>query len=382
MTPRDRQTLDELVRVTQSQAPPKVDAARMGMRLTAAFRNRVQTQRERGEASHAGPAAKAGPGRYLGFALVGSLVLAVGWVAMRGRATEDPGAHVGARASAVSRSAPPAAPARAAPTGADQVQSPRAGRVLVAGPGGLRVQHADAWWKLAAGSTAAVLSNRPGSVQIELRQGRLDARVTPGSQADSFIVRAGDTEVAVRGTQFSVERGRDAVEVSVGAGVVAVRARGSNEETRLSAGDVGRFRHGRRLPEELDPAASMPARTIQRAQPAQAGARPRGGSERGPAEDEPRVAPAGEPAERAFGRVRAELQTCFERHTPDRGGLSIVVESQLSLEVRRDGSILGLYARPPLAPAVAACASAALREQRLPASSAGYRVERPIRLGR
>lgn len=94
------------------------------------------------------------------------------------------------------------------------------------------------------------VSRGGGGVLIEMRRGRIELEVAKRSGRPPLVVRAGDTEVVVVGTRFSVDYGDGgadgadgevAVEVSEG----AVRVRRQRQETPVSAGQRWTSRGGR-----------------------------------------------------------------------------------------------------------------------------------------
>ena len=97
-----------------------------------------------------------------------------------------------------------------------------------------RVEHPGrASWVLAPGSRGRVLS-ASGVLRIALERGSLDAEVLPSRgaaaqtqyPAESFIVEAQGTEVAVHGTQFRVALSGERTRVTVSQGQVVVRPLG------------------------------------------------------------------------------------------------------------------------------------------------------------
>ena len=279
------------------------------------------------------------------------------------------------------------------------------GASVVAGPEQLvRVQHVDrAMWELAAGSGAHLSDAGTGVLCVELEHGALSAVVTP-SRAESFIVRAGGTEVAVHGTRFRVELDERRVIVSVSEGEVEVRPLARTTRARLTAGMSAVFVAGVpelaalasepvSPPEAVLPEAVLPAPAVASA-PAGPARKSVASAQRSasaprrsvppPGAEPPASAAAAEvPAavrDAAIARVTEHIQDCFRRHTSGQGPVSIEAATQVSLEVQPSGLILGVSLDPPLAPQVEACVASALATLNLGASEAGYRVKREIRL--
>jgi ferric-dicitrate binding protein FerR (iron transport regulator) len=404
MKPRDRRWLDACIAALRGQAVPGIDAEAVKTRLLAELRRRWPV---------ASPATGArGPAWRLpaSWALAAA-ALCLAWPLSRLWPSNGGGTGPGTVPVAV-------APAPDVSAEARLVERPAAGSRLSAEDGELRVDQGGARWTLSLGSSARIVSAEPGRLRVELARGRLAAEVTSSPGVESFIVLAGDTEVAVRGTRFSVERAVDHVAVAVSEGEVAVRGPGSPDATVLAAGGSGRFVAGRRLSAEppraderaessadrsASAAATLPRAARSPSGAARAGGDPASRSARGLAPrsasgppPSPRAVESGpdgalaasEPAadarvvDAAYQSVQAGLQSCFERHTSGRGAVHVAVDARLSLEVRHDGRILGLRVEPPLAPAVEACAAAALDRLRLGTSPAVFRLDRAIHLSR
>ncbi len=85
---------------------------------------------------------------------------------------------------------------------------------------------------------------RPGSgVMISMAQGKVGLEVGKRGNRDPLIVRAGDTDVIVVGTQFTVDfDGHDNVDVRVTEGVVKVVRKG--DEARVAAGQAWQTTRG------------------------------------------------------------------------------------------------------------------------------------------
>ncbi len=399
---KPRDPLAELVTQVRADKPPALDLPKLEARLTA----ELEAARARGElqprASRADAARRMAPW----LAVAALLVLGIG---------------LARELTSLSHEAAPGDVAVAArPLDGDALAfgaSVAAGSEQV-----VRVEHdRRAAWELAAGSGAHLIDAGAGVLCVELERGALSAVVTPG-RAESFVVRAHGTEVAVHGTRFSVELEGERVIVSVSEGEVEVRPIARTTRVRLDAGMRSIFVAG--VPESAAlaaPALSAPAPEAPGGEPATAAAPgPRrsepGSPARGAASPSRKATAAGaapravaatpsaalqaegagvppvpsaaaadgevavEVADAAIARVTEHIQSCFRRHTSGAGPVSIEAATRVSLEVQPNGLILGVSLDPPLAPQVEACVASELATLNLGASASGYRVRREIRL--
>lgn len=400
---KPRDPLSELAAVVRSEKQPELDLARLEARLVAQF----EAARARGELR---PKVRPDAAHRLApwLAAAALLVLGIG-LAREWTSLAEDAAPRGGAALVAARSLDGEALAL--------------GASVVAGPEQVvRVEHAErAMWELAAGSGAHLTDAGDGVLCVELEHGALSAVVSP-SRAESFMVRARGTEVAVHGTRFRVEMDERRVVVSVTEGVVEVRPLERSTRARLTAGMRAAFVSG--VPEadalvapaltapaaperssdpaapvpvapaspasqtspEREAAAVAPARKSAAAEPALRNVPRSASASRGSAPaagTEPQVSAAQVPAavmDAAIARVTEQIQGCFRRHTSGQGPVSIEAATHVSLEVQPSGLILGVSLDPPLAPQVEACVASALATLNLGASEAGYRVEREIRL--
>lgn len=258
------------------------------------------------------------------------------------------------------------------------------------------VQHSGrASWLLLPGSRARLGSAGP-VVRVELEQGSMSAHVRPSEQPEAFVVQAGGTEVAVRGTRFSVSLQGERVRVEVVEGSVQVRPTGQSAGTLLGEGMRGDFLAGELLPPPaaqaqppaLSPGAGLDAepapepragRAVDRA-PARAPAARRGPAPE-PASDAP-AAPRDPASERALQGVIERVHACFRRHLPGSSELGIEVSTRVLLWVEASGQLLRVDFEPPLAPSIESCAAEQLAQFRAAPSPQGYRVERDVVLQR
>lgn len=300
-----------------------------------------------------------------------------------------------------------------------------------------RVEHPGrASWVLAPGSRGRVLSAAHGVLRIALEQGSLDAEVLPSpgaltqprDPAESFIVEARGTEIAVHGTRFVVTLSGQRTRVAVSQGQVVVRPLGQHLGTTLAAGMSAEFRAGvvepavppvPPVPAEPAtsspssapsaaaasspsgvPGAAAPARAVLRpvrplsaaaapagkAAPAREAAPQRAASGRHSPLPAPSSrqsqAPSAASVESALRAITERVQDCFRRHTSGPSELAIELATELAFSVEPSGELLQADFEPPLAPAVEACVAAELQPLRLAPSPEGYRVQREIRLHR
>lgn len=275
-------------------------------------------------------------------------------------------------------------------------------------------------WELARGSRARMLEaqmpGRQGALRIELEHGTLTASVEPGGSAESFIVQARGTVVAVHGTRFEVAIEAERVRVSVSSGVVEVRPLNGGSRHLLSAGMRGSFvrgvlspeldrapreefarsrqpeaesqaMSGVQLPSPLAPRSPLAPPSPPPSRSSEAERRPAPASAEPSASQAPKAAPApltfapDELIQRATVRVTERIESCFRRHTPRQGPVSIQVATHLSLRVQPSGLLLEVSLDPPLAPLVERCVARELGDLNLGVSQSGFRVEREIRVG-
>jgi hypothetical protein len=96
-------------------------------------------------------------------------------------------------------------------------------------------------WVAERGAKVRVVEDSADRVVLALDEGALIAEVIPRPIPDRFVVIAGHTRVAVRGTIFRVAREGDHVDVSVTRGVVAVGPEGASSGVSLVAPRSGVF---------------------------------------------------------------------------------------------------------------------------------------------
>jgi hypothetical protein len=129
--------------------------------------------------------------------------------------------------------------------------APDAARAVVAGPPPIRVETAgpsrldlgDA--TIDAGPATAFVVSRPdGGVLVALARGKVELEVAKRGARPPLVVRAGETDVVVVGTRFTVDYGdgRGDVDVQVRDGAVSVVHQ--REATRVAAGQAWQRRTG------------------------------------------------------------------------------------------------------------------------------------------
>lgn len=375
LTPDSR--LDRLLREVRAQRPPEPRGAALPARLREELRSLAAQPRSAQRRTRAGRIA------LWQLAAAAALLAAGGLFVLRAFGPER---------------VQPQPTASARPALATVGEQPLAvGATLEAGSAPRLVEHPGrASWVLLPGSQASLRSAEP-VLQVELEQGSLTAQVQPSERAESFLVRARGTEVAVHGTRFGVSLlGGDRVLVEVSEGTVQVRPSGQSAGTVLREHMRGEFVAGALLlaaapqvkPPVLPPESSAkPAPATPPPAPAPVAPTP------------PPPAPPPEPAtakppplsvappldaasERALKAVTEHVQDCFRRHLPGSRELGIEVSTRLGLWVEANGQLLRADFEPPLAPGIEACVSEQLAQFRAAPSPEGYRVERDLVLQR
>jgi ferric-dicitrate binding protein FerR (iron transport regulator) len=283
------------------------------------------------------------------------VALAVGWFAAGGRvpiaAPSLPDAH------------PTAIDGAALADGA-RVEAPVAD---------VAVEHAQhSQWTLERGGRAKV-TRSGGVVRVELEQGAVVARVVPSSKAETFVVEAAGTRVAVHGTTFRVALAHHHVEVSVTEGTVLVGPRGEPGSGReISANESSNFTlAGAPLSAELT--ARVPVRRR--------------------APDRRSTPSAERPRELATQPSIAEVETmvsqllelgasCFQSRTATANGVRVTASTQLTLRALPEGHVELVGLDPPLAPAVQACVTEGIQKLSIAPSQNGIQITRRMELER
>ena len=92
--------------------------------------------------------------------------------------------------------------------------------------------------------TAFAVTRPGGGVLIAVARGRVELEVGKRGERPPLVVRAGDTDVVVVGTRFSVDYGDGSGDVDVRVTEGAVRVVHLRQETRVAAGQAWRTRDG------------------------------------------------------------------------------------------------------------------------------------------
>lgn len=261
----------------------------------------------------------------------------------------------------------------------------------VPGAGAALVTPRRAIWALdpaGEGSAKAVLTKATSAtLVVALERGALEADVTPERDGEAFAVdvagAAGTTRVAVHGTHLRVARKGDHVTIDLSEGVVVVGAPGTGLTTGLEL----------RAPAHLEleaGAAPSAAQVTRDARPAWAldlvaAGQPPAGSASAAAPVDPvpdpdpestatkpnparPVAPPPAPVAlteaRALAAIQVDLKRCVAQAAVP-GAVRVSIDSELSVEVRADGTVAGTRFTPPLAPAIQECASGAIFARRI-----------------
>jgi hypothetical protein len=294
---------------------------------------------------------------------------------------------------------------------------------------------------LGTGTRAHVEPSSPAIV-VRLEQGSLRAEVVPSPEAETFVVRVGETAVAVHGTAFTVERVGDRAVVEVEHGSVVIgsyarrgtaprwlmlgpsRASFSLDGARVAAFDGPAPRTG------AGPVAAVPReRATQggRADPVSTGATdPAGPSAPVAAASRPAQAPLGskhetaspangqpptpaalaasgaaspegapadahaaelaeslsaEAARPALDALRVAIRGCLASvlDAPSREGVKVSVQTTVHITVAPDGHVSFGRFDPPLGPKAQACASEALVKAKFPPARSQSSLRLPLR---
>jgi hypothetical protein len=249
-----------------------------------------------------------------------------------------------------------------------------------------RFEHAGlASWVLEPNTQARVTEQRD-VILVELDEGAVQVDVVPQPVAERFVVLAGKTRVAVRGTLFRVARIGEQVEVDVEHGTVSVGEAGEHGEavvaspereapiTLVRGPSGGTFRldghPGQVRPVKLfsgQPAGEQGANTHAEADPPSppppsenkpAGSARASGSTPSPTHGEPARPAQGVDQSALKARATAAAATCFEQNARLPAGVNVTVTTTLSLELGANGKITSYTFSPTLAPAVVSCFAA------------------------
>lgn len=217
----------------------------------------------------------------------------------------------------------------------------------------LVVEHAGrASWTLAPGGRARLVSvGRYLTVRLE--QGMIDARVVPQNQPESFAIQAGETRIAVRGTEFRVDLMEQHAAISVARGTVVVGAVSELGDTNgwvLHAPASGDF--------SLDGAARATHLKGNVSEPASAAEPVVGPITPAVKPSTPKTTGQRVSLDAALERIAAAAQVCFTQETPSQGGVLVSASTRLKITVTADGKVASVRFEPPLSTAVEDCTRA------------------------
>lgn len=250
----------------------------------------------------------------------------------------------------------------------------------------LTVTHAErAQWTLAP-SSSAVLAGRDERITVHLERGSVLSHVVPNPKPETFVVEAAGARVAVHGTVFSVKLSGGLVIVDVQEGIVGVGPLGSAPAFFVKAASHAQFAadgrsgsiDGKRVGISAEARGDVVKPTAARGSFAPAPG------------DAPSQAPAAElPEEPSINDIEAGVAhivdataACFRERTPGNDGVEITVRTALSLDILDSGAVADVDFQPPLSPAAAACANAAIAQVQFAPSQHGGKVTRLLELKR
>lgn len=240
-----------------------------------------------------------------------------------------------------------------------------------------------ATWTLGA-SSSAVLSEKGERIGVRLERGSLLVKAVANPSAETFVVEAAGTRVAVHGTVFRVALEGGRVIVKVREGAVAVGPIGAVPAFFLKAPAHGDFAadgrsgsiDGRPLG-ETEERLAQPLRLTPPPAPSASGrAAPPAGTDELPAE------PSISDIEAGIARIVDVTSDCFSRNTKSAEGVQITVRTALSLQIVSSGGVSDVDFQPPLSPDVEQCAASSISEVTFSASKQGAKVTRMLELKR
>ncbi|MCA9628919.1 MAG: FecR domain-containing protein [Myxococcales bacterium] len=226
------------------------------------------------------------------------------------------------------------------------------GRLIKSEGAPVVVEHAGrATWTLGPGGRARLVSTGR-YLTVRLEQGVIDASVVPRHLPESFAIQAGETRIAVRGTQFRVDLQEQHAKVDVAHGTVVVGLAGEPGDTDgwvLRAPAAGEFsldgaKRGANLEGNVDAPTVAAEPVVGPIEPTSRPVGPRPTSDLS--------------LDGALEQLSAASQTCFVKETPEVGGVRVSASTQLKLAVTAEGKLDWLSFEPPLSPAVESCVRA------------------------
>lgn len=247
------------------------------------------------------------------------------------------------------------------------------------------VAHAErAQWTLSP-SSSAVLVGRDERITVQLERGSVLSRVVQSPKPETFVVEAAGARVAVHGTVFRVALRDGRVIVDVQEGIVGVGPLGSAPSFFVNAASHAEFAaDGRSGSIDGKPVRVGAASRSEAIKPTTT----RGSLAAAPGDALP-PAPAELPDEPSINDIEAGIaravdvtSACFRERTPGNDGVEITVRTALSLNIHGSGDVTDVDFQPPLSPAAAACANAAIAQVRFAPSQRGSKVTRLLELKR
>jgi hypothetical protein len=335
-----KQRLDEMIEEVKSRPTPETDWSRIETRLAE---ESLPVQRQVSSS-----AASKGSGRFAFGAVAALGAAAVAWIWL----APAPEQHLEAKKPISALTEPQPTPGL--------IDGDRAtlGTSISSTNDSVRVAHAGrADWSLAASSEGKIV-RRGEVIELELVRGSLHAEVVPRG-SESFVVWAGDTRVAVRGTVFDVKFDGERVEVSVTKGTIAVSSRGApHEAVLLQAPARGSFgKDGHILGERGSKLGLRTRIHAPKPKPAESGVKPL-----------LRAEPTLAEIETGFDTMRDLVAGCAQETGFSSERVKLRIESTLSLQIAPDGSIASYAFSPPLAPELIRCFEAGALPAPVPAS--------------
>jgi ferric-dicitrate binding protein FerR (iron transport regulator) len=238
---------------------------------------------------------------------------------------------------------------------------------------------------LEAGSRTTVVHVR-GALVVALESGAIEAQVAPVAAGEAFAVDVGNSRVAVHGTRLRVARAGERVVVDLNEGVISVGEAprlGSVEGATINAPAHVEFMAGDALgtlTQTHDPAAvrggdmrshastDSPMPRLSLPKPESSASR-LGATSSADGRPEPRLAPGvgtkpALPIERSpTATITNTVRTCMAER-PRADNVTVVVRTELHLELADDGSVRTARFEPPVAPDVNACATPSIYRSR------------------
>ena len=242
-------------------------------------------------------------------------------------------------------------------------------------------------------------------VALHLLEGKVEADVTRQNIDEAVTVRAGNLRVSVHGTLFSVELREGTLHVQVERGSVAVgpASRGVTEGWLVTGPSTGVFDLARSRRLHGFPSVSEPISLVPPPSPSTASASPKVEAEVEPAPDA--TAPARSPAPvdppapispslpealpetltavlaaATLQGIAQGVTACHRNAVPSTDGVTIRVQTRISIRVAPDGHVTFARFDPPLSPRAQTCASGVVQGATFPRARVESVLELPLRL--